>query len=94
MHKEVFSARFREGADIGRVDILVAAAEKIGLDPSELVFVGNRILEDVRGPERMGMRAVLLSRGPTRSAQRHVTHAVTRLEEVGSLVDAWGRTDL
>ena len=35
MHEEVFSARFREGADIGRVDILVAAAERIGLDPSE-----------------------------------------------------------
>ncbi len=35
MHEEVFSARFREGADIGRVDVLVAAAEKIGLDRSE-----------------------------------------------------------
>ena len=35
MHEELFSARFREGADIGRVDILVAVAEKVGLDPSE-----------------------------------------------------------
>ena len=35
MHEEIFSVRFREGADIGRVDILVASAEKVGLDPSE-----------------------------------------------------------
>lgn len=35
MHEELFSARFREGLDIGRVDVLVAVAEKVGLDPSE-----------------------------------------------------------
>lgn len=35
MHKEIFSARFQEGADIGRVDVLIAAAEKVGLDRSE-----------------------------------------------------------
>ena len=35
MHKEIFSARFLEGADIGRVDVLVAAAQKVGLDASE-----------------------------------------------------------
>ena len=35
MHEEIFSARFTEGADIGRVDVLVAAARKVGLDESE-----------------------------------------------------------
>ena len=35
MHEEIFSARFQEGADIGRIDVLVAAAEKVGLDTSE-----------------------------------------------------------
>ena len=35
MHEEIFSARFREGTDIGRVDVLVAAARKVGLDESE-----------------------------------------------------------
>ena len=35
MHGEIFSARFREGSDIGRVDVLVAAAHKVGLDRSE-----------------------------------------------------------
>ena len=35
MHEELFSARFRDGADIGRVDILVAVAERVGLDASE-----------------------------------------------------------
>jgi predicted DsbA family dithiol-disulfide isomerase len=35
MHREIFSARFQEGADIGRVDVLVMAAHKVGLDRSE-----------------------------------------------------------
>jgi predicted DsbA family dithiol-disulfide isomerase len=35
MHEEIFSARFQEGADIGRIDVLVAAAERVGLDMSE-----------------------------------------------------------
>ncbi len=35
MHEELFSARFEEGVDIGRVDLLVATAERIGLDTSE-----------------------------------------------------------
>ena len=35
MHEEIFSARFQGGADIGRIDILVAAAERVGLDASE-----------------------------------------------------------
>jgi predicted DsbA family dithiol-disulfide isomerase len=35
MHEEIFSARFLEGADIGRIDVLVAAAQKVGLDSSE-----------------------------------------------------------
>lgn len=35
MHAKIFSARFQEGADIGRIDVLVAAAEAVGLDASE-----------------------------------------------------------
>ncbi len=35
MHEGIFSARFQAGADIGRIDVLVAAAEKVGLDASE-----------------------------------------------------------
>ena len=35
MHEELFSARFQEGADIGRVDVLIASAERVGLDRSE-----------------------------------------------------------
>ena len=35
MHEELFAARFKDGMDIGRVDVLVVAAEKVGLDPSE-----------------------------------------------------------
>ena len=64
MHEEVFSARFREGADIGRVDILVAAAEKIGLDPSESKAVldvdkhRDRVVDLRREAEAAGVRRV------------------------------------
>ena len=35
MHEELFAARFGKGADIGRVDVLVASAERVGLETSE-----------------------------------------------------------
>ena len=64
MHERVFSARFLEGADIGRVDVLVAAAEKIGLDPSESKAVldvdkhRDRVVDLRREAEAAGVRRV------------------------------------
>ncbi len=64
MHEEVFSARFREGADIGRVDVLVAAAEKIGLDRSESKAVldvdkhRDRVVDLRREAEAIGVLRV------------------------------------
>lgn len=36
------------------------ALDKIGVKPAAAVFVGDRVKEDVRGPQRLGMKAVLL----------------------------------
>lgn len=36
-----------------------AALKAIGADPRDVVFVGDRVREDVRGPQSAGMRAVL-----------------------------------
>ena len=64
MHDEIFSARFREGADIGRVDVLVAAAERIGLDPGESKAVldvdkhRNRVVDLRREAQAGGVRRV------------------------------------
>ena len=64
MHEEIFSARFRDGADIGRIDVLVAAARKVGLDPSESKAVldvdkhRDRVVELRREAEAAGVQRV------------------------------------
>ena len=64
MHEEIFSARFQEGADIGRIDVLVAAAEKVGLDASESKAVldvdkhRDRVVDLRREAEAAGVRRV------------------------------------
>ncbi len=64
MHEEIFSARFQEGADIGRIDILVAAAERVGLDASESKAVldvdkhRDRVVDLRREAEAAGVQRV------------------------------------
>jgi predicted DsbA family dithiol-disulfide isomerase len=64
MHEAIFSAHFMEGADIGRVDVLVASAEEIGLDPSESRAVldvdkhRERVVDLRREAEASGLRRV------------------------------------
>ncbi len=71
MHEEIFAARFREGADIGRVDVLVAAAAKVGLDPSESKAVldvdkhRDRVTDLRREAEAVGIRRVPTLRSGT-----------------------------
>jgi HAD superfamily hydrolase (TIGR01662 family) len=36
------------------------ALAKVGVEPSRALFVGDRVREDVQGPQSLGMRAVLL----------------------------------
>ena len=64
MHEEIFSARFQEEADIGRIDVLVAAAEKVGLDASESKAVldvdkhRDRVVDLRREAEAAGIQRV------------------------------------
>ena len=39
--------------------IYEAAVEKMGVDAAEIIFVGDRVEQDVVGPARLGMRTVL-----------------------------------
>jgi HAD superfamily hydrolase (TIGR01549 family) len=39
--------------------IYEAAVQRMGLEPSEIIFVGDRVEQDVVGPARLGMRTVL-----------------------------------
>lgn len=64
VHEEIFSIRFQDGADIGRIDILVAVAEKIGLDASESKAVldvdkyRDRVVDLRREAEAAGIKRV------------------------------------
>ena len=64
MHEEIFSARFQEGADIGRIDVLVAAAERVGLDASESKVVldidkhRDRVVDLRQEAEKAGIKRV------------------------------------
>ena len=40
-------------------EIYADALKKLGADPSRTLFVGDRVREDVQGPQALGMRAVL-----------------------------------
>ena len=40
-------------------DIYQDALRQVGVEPSVTLFVGDRVKEDVQGPKRLGMRAVL-----------------------------------
>ena len=39
--------------------IYEAAVEKMGVEPGEIIFVGDRVEQDVVGPAKLGMRTVL-----------------------------------
>jgi HAD superfamily hydrolase (TIGR01549 family) len=53
----LFSSTFRLRKP--HVDIFVKACNMAGLAPGECVYIGDRYLEDVQGPNRIGMHAIL-----------------------------------
>jgi putative hydrolase of the HAD superfamily len=69
--------------------IYVDALGKLGLRPREVCFVGNYLREDVRGPERLGMRAVLLERKRARMRLATPRHRARSLTEVRSMALRW-----
>lgn len=53
--------------------IFHAACQRLGIDPSEAVYVGDDVLLDVQGAQRAGLRAVWLNRT---ASQAHLDHGV------------------
>ncbi len=71
-----------------------AAAEAVGVEPEESVYVGDRMFEDVHGPQQVGMRAIWIPHSEipldqqmavdvTPDAQAH------ELLDVLGIVDRW-----
>ena len=70
-------------------EIYRAALRALSLDPADCLFVGDRVREDVRGPQAVGMRGILThefrQEDPADSGPLAV---VTHLRDVLELVDA------
>src|SRR5205823_1453047 len=67
------------------------ALGKLGIEPGDAVFVGDRLLDDIDGAKRLGMRAVL-----TREFRReedpsvHPDAVIERIEELPAALDGLG----
>ena len=57
-------------------EIFLEAARRVGVDPAECVYVGDRGYEDVHGPQSVGMRAILVPHSDIPTSQ-HVAHDAT-----------------
>jgi putative hydrolase of the HAD superfamily len=89
-HAVVSSA---EGYRKPHASLFLQAAEALGCEPDEAVFVGDRLHDDIAGAKAVGMRAVL-----TRQYRRErledalVTPdgVIRRLAELPDALEAWG----
>ncbi len=71
------------------------ALDHFDVAPAEAVFVGDRLLEDVVGPQKIGMRAVLIESPwhPEQSDEIIPDARIDTLDELPALLDAWDRAD-
>ena len=65
--------------------IFLAAAERIGAAPGEIVFVGDRINVDVKGALNAGMQAVL--KNAYTNAGKNVQDGVVRIDKISELIE-------
>lgn len=73
-----------------------AVCEALGVAPARAVYVGDRIYEDVHGPQQAGMRAIWIPHSTLPSNQQVVVDATpdavaTTLLDVLGIVDRWLR---
>ncbi len=69
------------------------ALNQLDVAPAEAVFVGDRLDVDVAGPQKIGMRAVLLA-SPFRNEQDSeiIPDArINRIDELPALLEQWDK---
>lgn len=75
-------------------DAFLAAADTVGVAAERCVYVGDRLYEDVHGPQRVGMRAIHIPHSVIPAAQ-HVAVEVTpdavahQLADIAGIVHGW-----
>jgi putative hydrolase of the HAD superfamily len=71
-----------------------AILDQLGVTPDRAVYVGDRLWEDVHGPQGLGMRAIWVPNSFIPESQRMATDVVpdatvSRLGDVASVVSVW-----
>ena len=77
-------------------DAFLAACNAVGVRPGRAVYVGDRLFEDVHGPQQVGMRAILVPHSDIPPNQKVSVDAVPdavahELLDVLAIVDGWNR---
>jgi len=70
------------------------ALDALNVAPAEAVFVGDRLDVDVAGPQKIGMRAVLVDspyRSDTEDPEVKPDGQIKTLDELSALLDEWER---
>jgi putative hydrolase of the HAD superfamily len=70
--------------------IYADALRKLGADPSRTLFVGDRVREDVQGPQAQGMRAVLTREWRQEDDPGVADFVIQRLGELPAIVSRLG----
>ncbi len=70
-------------------ELYLAALDRLGVPPTDALYVGDRVVEDHDGPRRIGMRAVLCTALSARPAPDDVP-TIGRLSDLGAFLDAEG----
>ncbi len=63
------------------------ALVRLGVEGDESLFVGDRVREDVRGPQSLGMRAILLREWRQEEDPGVADYVIERLGELPAIVD-------
>lgn len=68
-------------------DIFKYALEKLQLSPSEVVFVGDTVDADVKGPKELGMKTIYIERRPQKDLETiRPDHSIKRLYELAAAI--------
>jgi putative hydrolase of the HAD superfamily len=75
-------------------DAFRAACAAVGVEPQEAVYVGDRLFEDVHGPQQVGMRAIWIPHSDIPSNQRVAVEATPEAQahellDILDIVDGW-----
>jgi FMN phosphatase YigB (HAD superfamily) len=67
------------------------ALDKLDVAPAEAIFVGDKLKVDVAGPQRLGMRAALVSSPFRVEADPEITPdaCIQTIDELPALLEAW-----